>query len=102
MYISISTFFLLSPAVLFPVEGRRLREWLAAAGWAHRASGLGPQQGSGWLLREEQKQQAAGLVPCRPGGQYLEAPSSLTPSTLWHPPCGTHAAFRVWVVKLVP
>lgn len=33
----------------------------------------------------------------RPGGQYLEAPSSLT-----HPPCGSHAAFSVRVVQPGP
>lgn len=58
MYISISTFFPLSPAVLFPMEGRRLSEWEAAAGWAHRASELGLGRGGGCLLRKEQKQQA--------------------------------------------
>lgn len=49
---------------------------------------LGPQQRWGWLLQKEQKQQAVGLGPAhKPGGQYPEAPSSLTPSTLWHPCC---------------
>lgn len=51
----------------------------------------GPTEPLSWGLSRDgvaaaEGAEAAGLVPCRPGGQYLEAPSSLTPSTLWHPP----------------
>lgn len=35
----------------------------------------------GWLLWKEQKQQVQALALCRPGGQYMEAPSSLPLST---------------------
>lgn len=66
-------------------------------GWAHRAPGSGAQQRWGWLLWKEQKQQAAGLVPRRSGGQYLEAPVASP-----HPPCGTHTAFNMRVIDEAP
>lgn len=65
----------------------------------------GPTEPLSWGLSRDgvvaaEGAEAAGCrpVPCRPGGQYLEAPSSLTPSTLWHPRCLQCAG----KVKLVP
>lgn len=61
-YVHICKYILsLSPAVLVPVEGRRLSEWKAVP--APQSLELGPRQRWGWLLRKEQKQQAQGLCP---------------------------------------
>jgi hypothetical protein len=92
MYISISTFFPLSPAVLFPwrAGGSESGEQLQAG---PTASGLGPQQrwGGGCCRRSRSSRLRAlslrGLV-----GSIWRLPAASP-----HPPCGTHAAFSVRV-----